>query len=272
MDLAALDATVTPLVVAAGEIALGRFRSGLEVEDKGGAGGYDPVTAADRATEAYLRAELLARFPGTEVVGEEGGRSGTEGGARWVVDPIDGTRSFVTGLPLWGVLVGLVVDEAPVAGWCRMPYLGETFGAVAGEGWADLRGRRYPLGSAPTTELAEATLYATHPGMFHPGPQHDAFSRIASRVRLTRFGADCYAYCLLALGHVDLVVDAGMQPYDIVPLVPVVEAAGGVVTDWTGAPPLAGGFVVAAANPTLHAAALATIALATVAADRENAP
>ncbi len=267
MDLATLDDTIEPLLMEAGRVALRWFRSGVDVEDKGSAGRYDPVTAADRATEAYLRGELLARFPRTEVVGEEGGRSGTEGGPRWWVDPIDGTRSFVTGQPLWGVLLGLVDGEVPVAGWCRMPYLEETFGAVGGRGWAELRGHRRPLAAAPTAGLEDASLYATHPGMFPPGPAGEAFSRLASRVRLTRFGGDCYAYCLLALGHVDLVLEAGLQPYDILPLVPVVEAAGGVVTDWTGAPPLTGGYVVAAANPALHAAALAALA-----PDAEDAP
>jgi myo-inositol-1(or 4)-monophosphatase len=253
VDLAGIDAAVTPLVTAAGEIALRHFRSSLVIDDKGSAQGFDPVTAADRLTESYLRRELAALFPEAQIVGEEGGTTGPVGRLRWVIDPIDGTKAFVTGVPAWGVLLGLMVDGRPVAGWCRQPYLDETFAAVAGAGWFDHGGTRRPLATRPTTDLAAAAMYSTHPSMFATPSERAAFEGLAARVRLQRFGGDCYSYCLLALGHIDLVVESSLQPYDIVALIPIVEAAGGVITGPDGDPPVDGGFVIAAATPELHA-------------------
>jgi myo-inositol-1(or 4)-monophosphatase len=165
-------------------------------------------------------------------------------------------------MPLWGLLLGLIVDGRPVAGWCRQPYLDETFAAVAGSGWLEHGGGRRPLRTRPTTELSAATMYSTHPGMFVTPWERAAFHALEDEVRLQRFGGDCYAYCMLALGQVDLVVEASMQSYDIVPLLPIVEAAGGVVTGPAGELPLQGGFIVAAATPELHARALARVAAA----------
>jgi myo-inositol-1(or 4)-monophosphatase len=256
-DLAGLDAAVTPLVRAAGEIALQRFRSSAVAYDKGGERGFDPVTAADRLTESYLRHELATLFPDALIVGEEGGTTGPSAPSMtWVIDPIDGTKAYVSGMPLWGVLLGLVVDGRPVAGWCRQPYLDETFGAVDGTAWLEHRDRRQPLRTRATTDLAQATMYSTHPSMFAAKWERTAFARLSAQVRLQRFGGDCYAYCMLAAGHVDLVVEAHLQAYDILPLVPIVEAAGGVVTGGDGEVPFAGGFVIAAATPELHRQAL----------------
>jgi histidinol phosphatase-like enzyme (inositol monophosphatase family) len=260
VDLGRVESLVTPLMHKAGQIALRSFRTALVAEDKGGAAGYDPVTAADRMTEAYLRRELSALFPGVEIIGEEGGTTGSPGRLRWVIDPIDGTKAYVTGVPLWGVLLGLVVDGRPVAGWCRQPYLGETFAAVAGTGWLEHAGTRRTLETRSTTDLSVATMYSTHPSMFATPWERAAFDALAARVRLQRFGGDCYSYCMLALGQVDLVVEANMQPYDIVPLIPIVEAAGGVVTGPDGELPLDGGFVVAAATPQLHEEVLQRLA------------
>jgi myo-inositol-1(or 4)-monophosphatase len=176
-----------------------------------------------------------------------------------VIDPIDGTKAFVTGFPAWGVLVGALVDGRPVAGWCRQPYLDETFAGVDGAGWLEHAGSRQPLATSQTTELTAASMYSTHPSMFASRSEQDAFDRLASRVRLQRFGGDCYSYCLLALGYIDLVVEASLQPYDIVAMIPIVEAAGGVITDPDGELPVDGGFVVAAATAELHAQALDAI-------------
>ncbi|HEY3810953.1 MAG TPA: inositol monophosphatase family protein, partial [Acidimicrobiales bacterium] len=187
----------------------------------------------------------------------EGGTTGPSAPSMtWVIDPIDGTKAFVSGMPLWGVLLGLVVDGRPVAGWCRQPYLDETFGAVDGTAWLEHRGRRQPLRTRATTDLARTTMYSTHPSMFAAPWEQAAFARLSTQVRLQRFGGDCYSYCMLAAGHVDLVVEARLQAYDILPLVPIVEAAGGVVTGWDGEVPLAGGFVIAAATRELHHQAL----------------
>jgi myo-inositol-1(or 4)-monophosphatase len=257
IEVTGLDDVVGPLVRRAGEIALARFRAAPVVDDKsGGQGEFDPVTEADRMTERYLREELSTRYPGARIIGEEGGVTGPAGSAQWVIDPIDGTRAYITGVPMWGVLLGLVVDGRPVAGWCRQPYLDETFGAVNGRGWMDHAGRRRALGTRATGDLSEASMYSTHPSMFHTPWARAAFESLAARVRLQRFGGDCYSYCLLALGAIDLVVEADLQPYDIVPLIPIVEAAGGVVTGPEGATPVGGGFVIAAATPQLHARAM----------------
>ncbi len=260
IDLEDLDETVNPWLRHAGEIAVRPFRTELPVEDKGGRVGFDPVTEADRMTEDYLRRELSDRFPDAQIVGEEGGTTGPAGRAVWMIDPIDGTRAYVTGVPLWGVLLGLLIDGRPVAGWCRQPYLDETFGAVAGRGWLEHAGRRRSLATRATTDLASASMYSTHPGMFTTRRDRAAFERLAGQVRLQRFGGDCYSYCLLAAGFIDLVVEAGLQSYDIVPLIPMIEAAGGVVSGPDGQLPLKGGFVVAAATEALHAQALECVA------------
>jgi myo-inositol-1(or 4)-monophosphatase len=261
IEPADLDETVGTLVRRAGEIALGQFRAAPVVDDKGGGrGDFDPVTEADRMTERYLRQELSARYPDARIVGEEGGVTGPAGPVEWFIDPIDGTRAYITGVPMWGVLLGLVVNSRPIAGWCRQPYLDETFAAVGGRGWLDHAGERRDLGTRPTTELTEASMYSTHPSMFNTPWARAAFESLATRVRLQRFGGDCYSYCLLALGAIDLVVEADLQPYDILPLVPIVEAAGGVVTGPQGETPLHGGFVVAAATPRLHAQAMECLA------------
>jgi myo-inositol-1(or 4)-monophosphatase len=260
VDLARLDDIIGPLMNRAGVLALEAFRSSAVVDDKGGAAGYDPVTASDRATENFLRRELSGLFPAAQIVGEEGGMTGPASRVTWMIDPIDGTKAYVSGMPLWGVLLGLLVDRQPVAGWCRQPFMDETFAAVDGTGWFEHGGRRSPLETRNTTELLAATMYSTHPSMFRSPWQRAAFEALAGEVRLQRFGGDCYSYCMLALGYVDLVVEAGLQSYDIVPLVPVVEAAGGLVTGADGEVPVDGGFVIAAATPELHAQALQRVA------------
>jgi myo-inositol-1(or 4)-monophosphatase len=256
VDLARLDEIIGPLMNRAGALALEAFRSSDIADDKGGAAGYDPVTASDRATEIFLRRELSALFPGAQIVGEEGGATGSAGRVTWTIDPIDGTKAYVSGMPLWGVLLGLLVDRQPVAGWCRQPFMDETFAAVDGTGWFEHGGLRSPLQTRNTTELLAATMYSTHPSMFQASWELAAFEALAGEVRLQRFGGDCYSYCMLALGYVDLVVEASMQSYDIVPLVPIVEAAGGMVTGPDGEVPVDGGFIIAAATPGLHAQAL----------------
>jgi histidinol phosphatase-like enzyme (inositol monophosphatase family) len=258
IDLKTIDAVVRPLINEAGEIARRRFRTPLPAEDKGGSQGYDPVTEADRATEKYLRSALAALFPGHQIMGEEEGVTGLPGRVCWVIDPIDGTKSFISGVPAWGVVVGLVADGIPVAGWVLQPFLGETFVAVNGTGWLETNDHCIPLRTSSILNLSSATMYSTHPGMFTTAAEREAFEALAGRVRLQRFGGDCYSYCLLALGHIDLVVEASLQPYDIVPLIPIVEAAGGLITGPGREPPV-GGFVIAAANTTLHAEALDVI-------------
>jgi histidinol phosphatase-like enzyme (inositol monophosphatase family) len=261
-DLVADVAAFIPTVLeVTGALALKHFRAELFAEDKGSIHGYDPVTEADRGIEDILRAAVAERYPEHGFKGEERGTSGPDGRYRWVVDPIDGTKAFVSGVPMWGTLVALVDGEVPIAGWLHQPYLQETFAAVGGV--ATLTSPRHdgpvPLRTRATTRLDEAILYTTHDTMFREGEAAAAYQRVREAVRLQRWGGDCYAYALLALGHIDLVVENGLNDYDILALVPIVEAAGGVVTTLDGDPPLHGGFVVASATPDLHAAAIAAL-------------
>lgn len=257
-----LDAVVPSMLGEAGAIALKWFRTALIADDKnaGSADGFDPVTEADRGIEELLRRRLAERYPDHQIIGEESGTSGQAGRYRWLIDPIDGTKSFVSGSPLWGIMVGLLDGGEPVAGWVHQPYLDETFAAIGGEAWFAHAGERRPLQARTGRDLDAAVMYTTFPGMFSPGHELDAFGRLSDAVQLVRFGGDCYSYCMLAMGQVDLVVEASLQPYDIVALIPIVEAAGGVITDLTGRRPVNGGFVVAAANPELHRQAMECIA------------
>jgi myo-inositol-1(or 4)-monophosphatase len=241
---------------AAGPIALEYFRQPVAVEDKRQDGYYDPVTEADRRVEALIRDRLLAAFPGHRIAGEEHGTVG-EGSTYWSIDPIDGTRSFISGMPTWGILLGLVVDDRPVVGIMHQPFTGETWYAAPGTG-ARMRvgGAETPLRARASAMLADAVIFSTHPTMFQPPHMLERYQRLASRCRLQRWGGDCYAFALVAQGTIDLMVDGSLMPYDILPLVPIIEGAGGVVTDLTGRTPLSGGTVIAAANPALHAAAL----------------
>jgi myo-inositol-1(or 4)-monophosphatase len=263
LDTARLDARVSAMLADAGQLALQYFRTAIEPDDKGGVHGFDPVTEADRGVEDLLRARLHDEFGDHEVLGEERGSSGTPGRYRWLIDPIDGTKAFVTGSPLWGILLGLLDDGKPVAGWMHQPYIGETFAGFVGGGaaqaWVERDGERTPLATRNRRSIAEAQMYTTFPGMFWQDDERAAFDRLSDTVQLARFGGDCYAYCLLAMGQIDLVVEASLQPYDIVALIPIVEAAGGIVTGRHGDSAAGGGFVVASANEQIHEQALAVL-------------
>lgn len=255
------------LLAASGRIARRHFHGDLEAlaaADKNIADAgaeehrYDPVTEADRAIEELLRAGISSMAPGDRVVGEENGETGPADAARtWYLDPIDGTKAFLTGMTGWGTLVGVVEDGRAVAGWMDQPVLGETFAAIHGRATVQRRSdgpEAVDLRTSGCTELSEAILYTTHPSMFDD-PDDDEVRRrydeLGRRVRLQRFGGDCYAYCMLAAGRVDLVVESDLNSYDIVALIPIIEAAGGVITGPDGRQPLEGGTVVAAATPEL---------------------
>lgn len=230
------------------------FRQPLPVEEKGDG---SPVTIADRAVEEMLRAAIRERFPDHGILGEEYGRQDIDRRFVWVIDPIDGTKSFITGLPLFGTLLALLDEGRPVLGVVEIQPLRERWVGVAGRG-TTLNGR--PCRTRACTRLEDAVLYATTPDIF-AGADADAFARVSARVRLRRFGGDCYAYALVAAGTVDAVVEVGLQPYDHLPVVAVIEGAGGVVTDWQGRPPGidSDGRIVAAATQELHRAILETL-------------
>ncbi|MFB2550176.1 histidinol-phosphatase [Ensifer soli] len=245
------------LADAAGKETLPRFRSGTGIVNKE-AGGFDPVTEGDRAAEAAIRALIGDTFPDHGILGEEYGSTGLERDHVWVIDPIDGTRAFISGVPMWGTLIGLYHKGRAVMGLMDQPFTGERYFAD-GEGavYRGPEGERR-LRSSAVTALADAILFSTSPHL-HKGEARQRFDALRHQVRLTRYGCDCYAFALLAAGHVDLVVESGVQAYDVGGLIPIVEQAGGVFTDWSGGRAEMGGNVVAAANPALHAAALAVL-------------
>ena len=245
------------LARTAGGIAQAHFRRAYTIDNKGGAT-FDPVTSADRAIERVLRANIVERYPEHGIVAEEEGERTARSDYTWFIDPIDGTRAFMTGSPLWGTLVGLTHRGLPLFGLLAQPVLEEIFFGGPSGSWLIKSDGRDRLKSRACTTLERAVLTSTHPSMFS-GASAAAFAALAERCLLHRFGGDCYNYAMLAAGFIDLVVEGKLKPYDIVPLIPILEAAGCFVTDWKGRRPLSGGYVVAAATAELHAAALAVV-------------
>jgi inositol-phosphate phosphatase / L-galactose 1-phosphate phosphatase / histidinol-phosphatase len=253
-DLDAFLALASCLADAAGEEIRPHFRKPLAVEDKAD---LTPVTAADRAAEAVMRRLIEARFPGHGIIGEEFGRVREDAEFLWVLDPIDGTKSFISGVPLFGTLIALTRSGDPILGVIDQP--------ISRERWVGATGRSTTLigaaiHSRACSSLAAATLFATTPDMFK-GQDAASFARVSATVKLTRFGADCYAYGLLAAGFIDLVLEASLKPYDFCAMVPIVEGAGGVATDWRGrALDLASdGRILVAGDRRAHQAALALL-------------
>ena len=230
------------------------FRTEISAENKWQTG-FDPVTEADRAAERAMR-DVLARLrPDDAILGEEYGASPGTSGLTWILDPIDGTRAFLCGAASWGVLIGLSDGQDIIYGLIDQPYTRERFEGGLGQATLLTDAGARSLAVRQAENLAGATLLTTYPEVGTPD-EAAAFRRVASQVRLTRYGLDCYGYALLALGQVDLVIEAGLQSYDIAGPLAVVRAAGGIVTDWQGGPAHGGGQVIAAATPVLHRAAL----------------
>lgn len=257
-ERAEIIATAEAAAEAARAITLQYFRG----SDLGTASklteGFDPVTVADRDSEQAMRAVIEARRPQDAILGEEFPPKEGTSGLTWVLDPIDGTRGFISGTPTWGVLIALRDDQSALYGVIDQPYIGERFSG--GLGQAELIGPHgmRPLGARAGVALEDAVIFSTFPEV---GSEIEgkAFHNLAARCKLTRYGMDCYAYALLAAGQIDLVVEAGLQSYDILAPIAVIEAAGGIVTDWQGGPVLDGGRVLAAASKELHQAALAIL-------------
>lgn len=244
----------------AGARILPYFRRALTVDNKSASGGFDPVTAADRSAEAAIRDEIAKAYPSHAILGEEHGRTGGEATLTWLIDPIDGTRSFILGQLHWGTLIALNDGGRPIVGVVHQPFVGETFvGFPGGAEWR--RGdERRRLSTRPCVRLDDAIVCTTHPDHLAGRAERAAFDLVAARARLVRYGGDCYSYCLLAMGLVDLVIESGLFPYDVQPLIPIVEGAGGVVTDWSGGRADRGGQVVAAGDRSLHEAVLGILA------------
>jgi myo-inositol-1(or 4)-monophosphatase len=230
------------------------FRTPVAVDDKGG-GGFDPVTMADRAAETAIRRLINESFPDHGIIGEEFGRERDGADHVWVIDPIDGTRAFIVGLPVWGTLIGLMVEGRPVLGTMVQPFTGERFSGDGKRAWYQGPGGNRPLTVRGCPSLATASLFTTSPGLF-AGADRSAYNRVEASVRLVRYGCDCYAYCMVAAGHADVVIEADLELYDIVPLIPIIEGAGGQVTDWEGQTAANGGRVVASGDRRVHDEAL----------------
>lgn len=231
---------------------LPHFRNLRHVEDKSGGSGYDPVTTADREAEEVIRAEVARTWPDHGVQGEEFGADPGEAEYCWLVDPIDGTRPFIMGLPVWGTLIGLNRNGVPVLGLMNQPFTGERFWSTSGG--ARYRGRsdEKQITTRPCPRLGDAILTTTSPDLFASGEDKARFDALSETVRMRWFGGDCYAYCLLAAGHIDLVVESGLSAHDIDPLIPIIESAGGCITNWSGEPASGGGQAVACGDPKLH--------------------
>ena len=243
------------LADAARAAILPYFRSSRLGTENKDASGYDPVTIADRAAEAAMRAILDQECPDDGILGEEYGHKEGSSGRTWVLDPIDGTRGFVSGTPTWGVLIALSDGQGPILGIIDQPFTGERYIGDGADAFLKHEGMFEKVTSANTQSLAEAILFTTYPEVGTEAEAH-AFAQVAKAVKLTRYGLDCYAYALVASGHVDVVIEAGLNPYDIHAPIAVVESAGGIVTSWTGGPAHDGGQVIAAANVAVHAQAL----------------
>lgn len=245
------------LADATGRAILGYFRSELEVENKAAGSHYNPVTLADRAAETVLRQMIHEAYPGHGVLGEEFGLEPGDTGLTWVIDPIDGTRSFMSGLLHWATLIALYDGEKPLLGVVDQPYVGERFiGSALGAQLVRHGDAPAPLCVRPCQGLESAILCATGRHIFAGDAELAAFDRVAAKSRMVHYGGDCYLYCMLAAGRMDLVIESTLGPHDVQALIPLVEAAGGIITDWSGRPAANGGQIVAAGDRRVYEQAI----------------
>ena len=256
-DFQDLKAFACTLADAAAAVSLRYFRNPVSVDNKeAGAGGFDPVTIADQGAEKAIRALIEDRYPDHSIHGEEFGHKRTDSPFEWVLDPIDGTRAFISGLPTWGTLIALTYQGVPVIGVIDQPYMKERY-----LGWTrpigpgqEMRGGATLNGEPMTTracaKLSAATLSTTDANLFH-GKERKGFDTLLGAVQLARYGLDCYAYGIVASGHMDLVVESGLQPYDMMALIPVIRGAGGAVSDWRGHAPGDSGHILAVGDAAL---------------------
>ncbi len=255
MTVIDFTAFIGRMATASGETILPFFRTTLGIENKNAGHDLDPVTEADRAAEAVMRRMIKDNFPQHGIVGEEFGAERADAEYVWVLDPIDGTKSFIAGFPIWGTLIALMHNGSPAFGMMHQPYIGERFSGDGGAARYEGASGKRKLTVRRCASLAEATLYTTSPRLMK-APDRAQFERIESDVRLSRYGGDCYAYCMLAAGHLDLIIETELKPYDVAALIPIVNGAGGVMTTWEGKPAHAGGRIVAAGDKRVHEAAL----------------
>lgn len=243
--------------ISAGEI-LKIFRAELDIEDKAEPGSFDPVTQADRNAEQAIRKKLEEAAPDHGIIGEEFGLKAVSPSSqhdlKWVLDPIDGTRGFMAGFPTWGTLIGLLENNLPLIGMMNQPFTGERYWSWKGADSTFYSGPdgKKSLKTRTCSSLDQAVMSTTGPDMFKTPLQQHLFQTIEKQSKLIRYSGDCYAYCLLAAGHLDLVFERGLKIYDIAPLIPIIESAGGRVTSWNGEEAHEGGTVLACGDPKLH--------------------
>lgn len=245
------------LADAAKAETLPRFRTGIAVDNKQ-AGGYDPVTEGDQAAEAAIRALITEHFPDHGILGEEHGSIGLDREHIWVIDPIDGTRAFISGVPVWGTLIGFQSGGRAKMGLMDQPFTGERYFADGNKAWYKGPEGEKQIKTRACQSLSDAVLFTTSPHIF-TADEAERYGQIQDKVRLFRYGVDCYAYALLAAGHVDLVIESGLKPYDVGALIPIIEQAGGIITTWDGGRPEGAGRIIAAGSEAVHDEALALL-------------
>ncbi|HEX4179717.1 MAG TPA: histidinol-phosphatase [Caulobacteraceae bacterium] len=260
--LAALDSFLLELNQASAEVILPLFRAENGLRNKAGPGDFDPVTEADQGAERAIRQRISERFPEHGVIGEEYGEDRPDAEFVWVLDPIDGTRAFISGLPLWTTLIALRYQGEPVLGSIGQPFIGEIFIGHAGGSRLVARGGETSLKTRPCPRLSDALIATTDPAIFE-GAEDDAWRNLRRSVRLARLGCDAYAYAMVAMGTLDLVVESRLKCWDIDCAAPLLEGAGGLVADWTGASlGRNGGQVAIVGDPALLDPAVALLSLA----------
>jgi myo-inositol-1(or 4)-monophosphatase len=247
------------LAEAAGRAILPHFRQELAVDVKPHYG-WDPVTEGDKAGERAIRTMIEQHFPDHGINGEEYGLKPGRSPLTWVLDPIDGTRSFVLGMPTWTTLIGLTFEGKPVVGVMNQPFVGESFYGNPDGAWHVRGSNITTLKSRQGVGLQEATAATTAPEQYRTDSDKHAFTRLSQRVKMMRYGGDAYFYAVLAAGHLDIAMDAGLQAYDIAALIPIIAGAGGVIGSWNGGDPAQGGNVIAAGSQALLDEALQAMA------------
>ena len=245
---------------AASPITLRHFRQEVDIDNKASGHDYDPVTVADRDAEAAIREVLLEAFPQHGFFGEETQQLEQLNELLWVVDPIDGTRAYITGMPLWGTLIAVYDGCDSVLGVLDQPFLRERYIGRPSHTELHCDNRISRLQTRQVASLANAVLQTTTPDMFKTQFERNAYQRVCDRVALNRFGGDCYAYAMLAMGFIDIVIESDLQPYDIQALIPIIRGAGGVITNWQGESAVNGGAVVACGSANIHTQVLAILA------------
>ena len=233
-------------------VTLKYFRANSAVENKVELG-FDPVTEADRESEKVIRDLITREFPDHGIIGEEYGAINETAEFVWVIDPIDGTRSYVSGIPAWGTLIGLRHNDQPVAGLMSQPFTKERFFGEKAGSFLQYEGIQKSLNTRNCESISEAVLLNTTPALFDK-KERPIFEKVEKQVRLIRYGTDCYGYAMLASGHADLVIESNMKIHDIFALIPIVEGAGGIITDWQGNSASNGGQILACGNKRLHEA------------------